>query len=102
MKRYPRLTGHLICESLGYHTPGSAAHAILDHINKHPCFCEWYVHMAGGFNDEKVLKVGTDTLNRTFHNRSHHYGFMADYPQAQALVKDVLAGGPGPLFASWF
>lgn len=102
MKRYPRLTGHLICESLGYHTPMSAAQAILNHINKRPCFCEWYVHMAQGYNAEKVLQVGTETLNRSFQRRHHHYGYMAHYPQAKALVNDVLAGGQGPIFASWF
>jgi hypothetical protein len=102
MRRYPRLTAHLICESLGYDTPHSAARSILDYIEKKPNFCEWYVHMAGGFNEEKLLKVGAETIKKSFQRRHFHYGFMAHYPQAKVLVDDVLAGGDGPTFASWF
>jgi hypothetical protein len=102
MKRYPRLTGHLICESLGYFTPQAAAQAIHSHINKRPCFCEWYTHMAQGYNEEKAIKVGADTLDRAFKHRHHHLGYMAHYPQAAELVKEVLAGRDGPTFASWF
>jgi hypothetical protein len=58
--------------------------------------------MAQGYNDEKVLQVGRETLNRSFQHRHHHYGYMAHYPQAKQLVDDVLAGGQGPIFASWF
>ena len=102
LQRYPRLTGHLICESLGYFTPGAAANAIKDHIEKRPCFCEWYTHMAGGYHEEKVLQVGIDTLRRTFEHRHHHRGYMSEYAQAKMLVDHVLAGGEGPVFASWF
>jgi len=102
MQRYPLLTAHLISESLGYFTPGAAANAIKAHIEKRPCYCEWYTHMAGGYNDAKVLQVGTDTLNRTFKNRHHHHGYMAEYDYAKKLVVDVRNGGEGPVFASWF
>ena len=102
LQRYPRLTGHLICESLGYFTPGAAANAIKAYIEKRPCYCEWYTHMAGGYSDEKVLQVGIDTLKRTFRNRHHHRGYMAEYAQAKMIVDHVLAGGKEPEFASWF
>ena len=102
LQRYPRLTGHLICESLGYFTPGAAANAIRDHIEKRACCCEWYVHMARGYNEEQVLKVGADTLKRAFKHRHHHSGYMAEYRQARALVHHVRGGGEGPIFASWF
>ncbi len=32
MQRYPRLVGHMICESLGYFTPESAANALASYI----------------------------------------------------------------------
>ncbi len=102
LQRYPRLTGHLICESLGYFTPGAAAHAILDYIEKRSNCCEWYVTMARGYDEKALLKVGEDTLKRAFEHRHHHYGYMAHYPQAKALVEHVRAGGEGPVFASWF
>jgi hypothetical protein len=100
--RYPRLTAHLICESLGYFTPESAATAILHYIRKKPYFCEWYSHMAQGYDDQKVLEVGVNTLTRTFKRRKYHKGYMAEYTYAKKLVDHVVAGGKGPEFASWF
>jgi hypothetical protein len=102
MRRYPHLTAHLVSESLGYFTPGAAASAIKNHILHRPYFCEWYVEMARGYNDDKVGQIGTDTLNRTFKNRHHHQGYMAEYDYAKKLVEEVLDGGEGPTFASWF
>ena len=102
LDRWPRLTAHLICESLGYFTPEGAAHAILSYKRGKPYCCEWYIHMAQGFNREKLLEVGRKTIERAFRGRRHHYGYMAHYPQARALVEQVRAGGEGPLFASWF
>ncbi len=48
MKKYPRLTAHLICESLGYFSPRCAASAIYAHVNKKPYFCEWYESLFRG------------------------------------------------------
>jgi len=107
MQRYPRLVGHLICCSLGYFTPASAANAIHHYIAHLPYFCEWYTHMGGMYKGEwpseaKLLEVGRATLERAFSGRHHHYGYMAHYPQAKALVEHVRAGGRGPELASWF
>lgn len=102
LDRWPRLTAHLICDSLGYFTPEGAACALLAHKRGHGHFCEWYIHMAQGFNEKRVLEVGRKTLLRAFQGRHHHYGYMAHYPQARALVEEVRRGGKGPIFASWF
>lgn len=102
LNRWPRLTAHLICDSLGYFTPEGAAHAILDYRRGEANWCEWYIHMAQGFNRDKLLEVGRKTIERAFRGRHHHRGFMAHYPQARALVEHVRRGGEGPVFASWF
>jgi len=102
LERYPRLTAHLICESLGYFTPEAAANAIMHHRRKESFACEWYIHMAQGFNTQRLIEVGRKTIERAFRSRHHHQGFMAHYPQARALVEHVRGGGQGPLFASWF
>ena len=102
LNRWPRLTGHLICDSLGYFTPEAAANALLHHRRGEPFACEWYVHMARGFDKKKLLEVGSEAVQRAFRSRHHHRGYMAHYPQARALVEHVRRGGEGPLLASWF
>lgn len=99
--RYPRLVAHLICESLGYFTPRAAAHALLQFKRGRPFFCEWYTHMAGGFQNDRVLEVGRQVLERAIRGRHRHHGYMADYGQARRVVAAELAGH-GPVFASWF
>lgn len=107
MDRWPRLTAHLICQSLGYFTPGAAARAILNYKRGEPNCCEYYTHMGGMYkgewpSDATLLEVGRKTLESAVRGRHHHYGYMAHYPQARALVEHVRRGGEGPLFASWF
>lgn len=102
LQRYPCLVGHMICHSLGYFTPQSAAGALLAYIQEERFACEWYVHQAGGYNHEKLLQVGRQMVARSFRSRRHHKGYMAHYPQAKALVEHVRGGGEGPIFASWF
>ncbi len=102
LERYPRLVGHLICASLGYFTPETAANAVLNYIRGEPNWCEWYTHMARGWDTDKLLQVGRHALEDAVRGRHHHQGYMAHYPQAQALVEHVLKGGAGPAFASWF
>jgi len=92
----------MICESLGYFTPNAAANAILRYKRGEPFYCEWYTHIAGGFDKEKVLRVGKDVIKWSFQNRSHHVGYMAHYPRARAIVEHVRQGGEGPILASWF
>ena len=108
LKRYPRLVAHLICASLGYHTPLSAAGAVLAHINKEPYWCEWYSHMAGfnktGSYEERMVLVGKNALSAAFVGRHSHKGFMTEYKQAIMLVKAELerSGCTSNMFASWF
>ena len=102
LNRYPRLTGHLICESLGYFTPRSSANAILHYIQGRGFACEYYAHMARCYEDKMLIKIGLNEIERTIRNRHHHTGYMANYLQAKAMVKKVRDGGPDPKFASWF
>ncbi len=102
LARYPRLVGHLICCSLGYFTPGAAANAVVAHIRGESNGCEWYTHMAQGWDTDKLLQVGRETLASAFRQRHHHQGYMSEYRQAKALVDHVRQGGQGPVFASWF
>ena len=100
LKRYPRLTAHLICESLGYFTPRSAALAIQSHRAERAHACEWYLHLSG--NGRSLLQVGADTLRRAFRNRRHHRGYIAHYPQARELVeRERRRPGPGTVLSSW-
>ena len=107
LRRYPRLVAHMISESLGYFTPESAANALEAYRQGESFSCEWYTHMGGMYkgewpSDKTLLEVGRRVVERSFKNRHHHRGYMARYPQAQALVDHVLQGGKGPVFASWF
>lgn len=107
LKRYPILVSHMICCSLGYFTPQSAANALLSYVQGEPNFCEWYSHMAGGmhppsFDHEKLREVVRRVLEDSVALRRTHTGYMASYPQARALVEHVRQGGKGPVFASWF
>ena len=102
LDRYPRLVGHMICESQGYFTPRAAANAVLHYIQGHAFFCEWYRHMAWkDQSSDNILDIGREVTGRAFSKRHRHQGFMADYPTARAMVEDVRGGGEGPLFMSW-
>ena len=63
MKRYPRVTAHIISESLGYATPSTAARIGLDGMNGDPNYCEWIAHCYGG--DAK------EVLKRSIRSRHH-------------------------------
>ena len=83
--RYPRLTAHLMCESLEYFSPLSAARAILDHIRQTTNACEWYLDMARYGNS--LIQINRDTIGRAFKSRRFHKGYMAHYPDARKLVE---------------
>jgi hypothetical protein len=100
LKKYPRLTAHLIAESLGYFTPEAAAGAILAHKEKRPYRCEWYSHIVG-LSRKSYEEVNADTIRLAFQFRHYHKGFMRDYRSARCLV-DATLEGKGPVFASWF
>lgn len=101
--KYPRLVAHLMCESLGYFCPLSAANAIAAYINNETFACEWYVHMAGG-SREALLEVNKRTIKRAFENRHRHKGYMADMNYARQLVWRELEneGISHGMFAGWF
>lgn len=104
MSKYPRITAHLIAESLGYFTPTSAANAIIRAKNKEAYFCEWYSHCAmlhGDSSKENVAKVTQDQLKNAIRNRHYHTGYMASYKQARRIVDQALVNNE-PIFASWF
>ena len=107
MQRFPRLTAHLICESLGYFTPKAAANAITKHRENEAFFCEWYSHQAvcrkeNAFDREAVLEIGRDTIRNAFRNRHHHQGYMSEYKQAKQLVDRALQDNIHPELTSWF
>lgn len=121
MLKYPRLVAHLICQSLGYFCPRSAANAIHHYRDAQPFWCEWYAHMAdcrlknwdwrvqNGYETKPkptdgaalVVEVGRETLLAAFKQRHGHTGYMAEYLQGRIVVLRELNGN-GPKFASWF
>jgi hypothetical protein len=93
-RRWPRVTAHLIAESLGYATPDKAAFIIKDALLGEPNYSEWVLACYQG--------DASKPLRAAIRNRHYHTGFMADYRQALAIVRAVNQGEPGPIFASWF
>jgi len=94
MQRYPRITAHIIAESLGYATPSRAARILKDAKEGKENYCEWIASCYGC--DPKPA------VQNAIRNRSIHEGFMAEYKLALALVKKALETGDEPIFASWF
>jgi len=94
MKRYPRVTGHIIAESLGYATPTTAARIGLDGLLERPNYCEWVATCYGG--------DAREVLRRSTKSRHYHKGYMAEYKLANRLVNIALETGEEPIFASWF
>jgi hypothetical protein len=93
-RRYPRITSHLISESLGYFTPMSAARAGLDALNGRENWCE-YIYTC--FDRDAGA-----CLERAIRNRHYHKGHMAEYKVAKRLVDDFNETGRSPWLASWF
>lgn len=93
MRRYPRLTSHVICASLGYCTPTSAARIIQDVKYKRANFCEWIWACYGG-DPNGAVKLAIRA-------RHGHKGFMASYIQARAMVRRAVETSQELLFASW-
>ena len=113
LKKFPALVAHLICESLGYFTPGSAANAISFYKARKPFCCEWFSHMAqfdkenptkNLFDEPSVLRVQKRVMEQAFRNRHHHKGYMREYKQAAQIVKRELndRGCTSSMLASWF
>ena len=109
LKRYPRITAHLIAESLGYFSPSSAALAIYRYKQKEPMYCELYSSLIIGRHGEEkmydweLLKETTESyLKFAIKNRHNHYSSMASYKTALALVCKDLKDERSNRFASWF
>ena len=114
LKKFPALVAHLICESLGYFTPMSAANALSFHKARKPFCCEWFSHMAQFvygreqrelmFNDAAVMEVQKRAIRLAFKNRHHHHGYMSEYKQAKSIVAAELKdkGCTSSMLASWF
>jgi len=92
--RWPALTSHLICESLGYATPDVAAQIILDAVTGQQNWCEWL------FSCYKCDPM--KALKDSIRNRHHHTGYMAEFKRALAITILATFTGRGPMFASWF
>lgn len=105
LRRWPRVVGHLIAESLGYFTPRAAANAIIMFKLGKPFWCEWYMHIASfspcGATEPEMVEVGRMVLKDSIRKRHIHHGFMSDYRLARALVGEALKGND-PILASWF
>ncbi len=93
VRRWPRITAHLICESLGYCTPTSAAGILKAAKKGESCFAEWILCCYGG--------RASAALRDAIRNRRSHRGFMADYAAARLLVESLIHGGREPEFSSW-
>ena len=95
MKRYPRVTAHIISESLGYATPTAAAHIGLDGLYGRENWCEWIYSCYG--------RDAREALRRSIQHRHGHKGYMSWYKErALPLVKYAIEEEKEPLFASWF
>ena len=99
LRRYPQLTAHLMCESLGYLTPGAAANAILSHIQKQEFACEWYLDMTR--KDRSLVQVNENIISMAFRHRHFHTGFMADHRSALVMVERESNGSPPMVLMAW-
>ena len=94
MRRYPRVTGHIIAESLGYAPPSRAAQIGLDGLYGRENWCEWIYSCY----DRDARRA----LQNSIRNRHYHSGFMAEYKLAKKLVDRANRTGEEPELASWF
>ena len=94
MRRYPRITAHIIAESLGYATPTKAALILRDAKNRQENWCEWIYSC---YDRNALLAV-----QHAIRKRHLHTGYMSEYKLARALVDRALKDGAEPLLASWF
>lgn len=94
MRRWPYLTAHVICESLGYATPSVSASIVAAAKMGLGHYCEWIAACYGG-DPRPAVRKATQF-------RHAHSGFMADFRHALALVRAAVEAGREPAFASWF
>lgn len=94
MQAYPRITAHIIAESLGYATPSLAAQILKDGHERKSNYSEWLWSSYDG-DAKKVVE-------NAIHRRHMHKGYMAWYERAYGLVKRAIETGDEPPFGSWF
>ena len=94
LRRWPRIVAHVIAESLGYATPDLAAKIVADARDGRENWCEW-IACCYGCDPRKAVE-------KAIRYRHSHRGYMAHYPQALALVRQLIETGEQPLLASWF
>lgn len=94
MVRFPRITAHIIAESLGYATRGVAAKILKDAKENRKNSCEWIYSC---YNSDP--KPAVESAIRLRHT---HHGYMASYHKALAIVRHEIKTGIGPDLASWF
>lgn len=94
MKKYPRITAHIIAESLGYATPSRAAAILRDAKERRKNCCEWIYSCYGG--------DPLPAVRNAIKNRHYHKGYMAEYRLAKKLVDRAIETGDEPIFGSWF
>ncbi len=94
LSRYRRVCAHVICESLGYATPTTAAMIVKDYMEGRDNYCEWI--------DACYSNKPGEAIKRAIACRKHHKGYMAEYSYALALVQKYLDNGQEPMLASWF
>jgi hypothetical protein len=98
--RYRRLSGHLICASLGYLTPRAAEAMLEQYKAGKGYYCEWIYDMQLKTGRD-MFDLTKDTIQHAIRIRKHNHGYMADIDHAYATINRELAGS-GPIFASWF
>jgi hypothetical protein len=94
MKKYPRITAHIIAESLGYATPSRAAAILRDAKERRQNYCDWIYSCYGG--------DPLPAVRNAIKNRHYHKGYMAEYKLAKKLVDRAIETGDEPIFGSWF
>ncbi len=95
LTRFPRVTAHIISESLGYAPPTRAAQIGLDGMYGRENWCEWIYSCY----DRDARKALTQAIER----RHYHDGFMCWYTErALPLVRYAVEHDKEPEFASWF
>ena len=94
LRSYPRISAHIIAESLGYAVPLLAARILKDAKEGQENCCEW-IHACHN-------KDPRPAVQGAIKNRHSHKGYMASYDLALRIVRHQLDAGESPLLASWF
>lgn len=96
LKRYPRICGHMICESLGYASAMLAAKIVADGARGTPNYCEWI--------DSCYQGNARTPLESAIRGRHNHSGYMAEYGRAQNVVRRAVECGESGVasLGAWF